>query len=67
VSVIVEICELVAPLCNDSQRVFEEGNNDQKATECGQVAIQDTVSSMISKSQTGTAVDCSSQARRLTA
>jgi hypothetical protein len=40
VSVVVEICELVAPLCDYAQRVFEEGDNNQEATDCGEIASE---------------------------
>jgi hypothetical protein len=41
VSVVVEICELVTPLCHYAQRVFEEGHNNQEAADCGEVAIEE--------------------------
>jgi hypothetical protein len=40
VSVVMEICELVAPLCDYAQRVFEEGDNNQEAADCGEIAIE---------------------------
>jgi hypothetical protein len=39
VSVIVEICELVTPLCNYAQRVFEKGNNNQETANCWKISI----------------------------
>jgi hypothetical protein len=32
VSIVVEVEKLVAPLRNDSESVFEEGDDDEKAT-----------------------------------
>jgi len=49
--VVVQIGELVAPLCNDSERIFQECDDDQKATngwkisERGQLAVAASVSS----------------------
>jgi hypothetical protein len=37
-SVIVQVSELVAPLGDDSQRVFEESDYDEEATDCGKVS-----------------------------
>jgi hypothetical protein len=41
VPVVVEICELVVPLCQYAQRVFEESDDDQEAADCWQISIQD--------------------------
>jgi hypothetical protein len=40
VSVVVQVSELVTPLCENAQRIFEEGNDDQEATDCWQISIQ---------------------------
>ena len=37
--VVVEICELVVPLGQYAQRVFEESNDNQKSTDGGQVPV----------------------------
>jgi hypothetical protein len=44
VSVVVEIGELVAPLCYYAQRVFEEGHNDQESANCWYVSVGAAVS-----------------------
>ena len=35
---ITEIKELIAPLCEDAQRVFDEGHYDQESADSGKVA-----------------------------
>lgn len=37
VAVVVEICELVAPLCDDAQRILKEGNDNQETTYGGEI------------------------------
>lgn len=39
VAVVMQVDELVAPLCDDSQRVFEEGDDDEEASEGWQIAV----------------------------
>lgn len=39
VSVVVEVGELVAPLCDDAEGIFEESDHDEEAADCGQIAI----------------------------
>lgn len=34
-SIVIEVKKLVVPLCNDAQGVFEEGDDDQKASNGG--------------------------------
>lgn len=46
-SVIVEVCELVAPLCQDAQRILEESDNDQEAADSWKVPIQSYISSTV--------------------
>lgn len=36
----MKVQELVAPLRNDSKSILEEGNDDQEATDGGQVTIE---------------------------
>jgi hypothetical protein len=40
VSVIVKVCELVAPLRYYAQRILEESDNNQEAANCWEVAIR---------------------------
>jgi len=40
VSVIVEICQLVAPLGDDAERVFDEGDDDEEAAYDGEVGFE---------------------------
>jgi hypothetical protein len=37
-SVVMEIFQLVAPLGENSERIFEEGDNDQEAPNCREIA-----------------------------
>lgn len=46
-SVVVEVCELVAPLCQNAQRIFEESDDDQEAADSWEVPIQTHVSSIV--------------------
>ena len=39
-SVVVQVGELVAPLCYYAERILNEGDNDQEASNCGQIPIQ---------------------------
>jgi hypothetical protein len=39
VSIVVEICELVVPLCYYAQRIFKESDYNQEAANCGKIAI----------------------------
>jgi hypothetical protein len=41
VSVVVQICELVVPLCYYAQRIFEKGDDDQEAADCRKISISD--------------------------
>ena len=41
VSVVVQIRELVAPLCYYAERILEKGNNNQKTSNCRKVPVQD--------------------------
>jgi hypothetical protein len=41
VSVVMEICELVVPLCYYAQRVFEESDYNQEAANCWKIAIRE--------------------------
>lgn len=43
-SVVVEICKLVVPLCDYAQRIFEESDDNQEATNCWEVPIRTAVS-----------------------
>jgi len=40
VSVVVQVRELVTPLCYNAQRVLEESDDDQKATNCRKVTVE---------------------------
>jgi hypothetical protein len=40
VSVIVQVEQLVAPLCHDSEGVFEECHHDEEAADCWEVSVQ---------------------------
>jgi hypothetical protein len=39
VAVVVQVEQLVAPLGDDAQRVFEEGDDDEEAADGGEVAV----------------------------
>ena len=53
VSVIVEIDELVAPLSDDSERVFQEGDNDEKAANRWKISTAISISKYKSKKKFG--------------
>lgn len=53
-SVVVEVCELIAPLCQNAQRILKESDNDQEAADSWQISIQGRISSIAS----WTAPDC---------
>lgn len=46
-AVVMEVCELVAPLCQNAQRILEEGNNNQEAAYGWEISIQNQVSSIV--------------------
>lgn len=46
-SVVVEVRELVAPLCQNAQRILQESDNDQEAADSWKVPIQNYVSSVV--------------------
>jgi hypothetical protein len=37
-AVVVEVCELIGPLRDDSKRIFEESNDDEEATNAREVS-----------------------------
>ncbi len=37
VAVVMEVEKLVVPLCYYSQRILDEGDDDEEATDCGEV------------------------------
>jgi hypothetical protein len=43
VSVVVEVRELVAPLCQNAQRILEESDNDQEAADSWKIPIETTL------------------------
>jgi hypothetical protein len=49
VSVVVEVCELVAPLSQNAQRILEESDNDQEAADGWEVPIQVNASSIVAR------------------
>jgi hypothetical protein len=36
---VVQVSELISPLCHDAQRIFEKGNDNQEATNCWYISI----------------------------
>jgi hypothetical protein len=44
-SVVVQVRELVAPLCYYAERILNEGDDDQEASNCGQVPVQHPLAS----------------------
>jgi hypothetical protein len=40
--VVVEICELIGPLCDYAQRVFEKSYDDEEATNAREIAMEQT-------------------------
>jgi hypothetical protein len=38
-AVVVQVSELISPLCHDAQRIFEKGNDNQEATNCWYISI----------------------------
>lgn len=40
-SVVVEVGKLIAPLCNDTECVLQESDNDEEAANCGHVSVQE--------------------------
>jgi hypothetical protein len=49
VSVVVEVCELIAPLGQNAQRILEKSDNDQEAADCWKVPIQVNASSIVAR------------------
>jgi hypothetical protein len=49
VSVIVEICELVVPLCHYAERVFEECYDDEEAADAREVPIECNISHALAR------------------
>jgi hypothetical protein len=41
-SVVVEVQELVTPLCNDTESIFEKGNNDEESADGWEISANDT-------------------------
>jgi hypothetical protein len=39
VAVVLEVGELVTPLCQDAQRILEESDNDEETADCGEVPV----------------------------
>ena len=37
-AVVVVVCELIGPLRDDSKRIFEESNDDEEATNAGEIS-----------------------------
>ena len=37
-AVVVEVCELIGPLRDNSKRIFEESNDDEEATNAGEIS-----------------------------
>lgn len=48
---IFEVEQLIMPLCNDSEGIFEEGNDDEEAADCWQVSEKRAVSSAAHKAK----------------
>jgi hypothetical protein len=47
VAVVVEICELVGPLCHYAKRVFEECYDDEEATDSWEVSMDENISHIL--------------------
>lgn len=48
-SVVVEICKLVAPLCQNTQRILKKSNDDQETANSWKVPIEAIVSSIVAR------------------